>query len=332
MDLAFRLENIRLNRAGLIDGRFDLSRNRTLAAQAYQTVFDEAWRGHFPEHLGRAAEWIDRSPVRASLLAALEDWAVCTNDPNQREALMQVARDADPNAWRDRLRTPKNWGERAELEQLVRTVPSSERSVKLLTVLALRLRDSGGDGVGVLRRVQLMHPTDFWANYTLAYELRETEPGTAIGYYRAALAVRPGTTVLYHHLGMCLHKAGRTDEAIDTLRRATQIDSRFRGVYNDLGIMLEAKWRLDEAIEQYEQAIRVDPAYALSRYNLGRALIVRNRLDEAIDHLKRATEINPKWVDAQTELARALLLRGRRDEAMGHIRERSDSTPIRATR
>ncbi len=29
---------------------------------------------------------------------------------------MQVARAADPDAWRDRLRTPKNWGKRAELE------------------------------------------------------------------------------------------------------------------------------------------------------------------------------------------------------------------------
>ncbi len=80
MDLALRLENIRLNRAGLIDGRFDWKRNRAVAAQAYQALFDEAWSGHFLGHIGRAAEWIDRSPVRAALLVALEDWAVCTED------------------------------------------------------------------------------------------------------------------------------------------------------------------------------------------------------------------------------------------------------------
>ena len=57
--------------------------------------------------------------------------------------------------------------------------------MKLLIVLALRLSECGGDGLGLLRRVQLMHPDDFWANYTLAYELREKEPGTAVGYYRA---------------------------------------------------------------------------------------------------------------------------------------------------
>ena len=127
--------------------------------------------------------------------------------------------------------------------------------------------------------------------------------------------------MIYHHLGLCLQKVGCIDEAIDTLRRAIRIDTRFRGVYNDLGIMLEAKSRLDDAIEQYQQALRIDSAYPLSRYNLGRALIVRGRLSEAIDHLKRAAEIKPDWVDARNELARALLLRGRSDEAIGHIRE-----------
>ncbi len=200
-------------------------------------------------------------------------------------------------------------------------MPSSARSVNLLSVLATVLNNRGGDGDALLRRVQLMHPTDFWANFLLAYELREKEPGSAIGYYRAAIAVRPGTTLLYDHLGLCLHRAGRTDEAIDTLRQAIRIDPRCLAAHNYLGIVLEAKSRLVDAIEQYEQVIRVDPEYFDAQYNLGRALIVRERLDEAIDHLKRATEINPKWVDAQNELARALLLRGRRDEAMGHIRE-----------
>ena len=126
MDLVVRAEKIRLDRAGLIDGRFDLPRNRTLAAQAYQVAFDEAWRGRFPEPIGPAAEWVERSPVRAAMLDAIEDWAVCSDDIVRREALMRVCARPIRTLGANRLRTPKKWGNRTELEQLARTVPSSD--------------------------------------------------------------------------------------------------------------------------------------------------------------------------------------------------------------
>ena len=56
----------------------------------------------------KAADQIARSAVREVLVAALDDWAALASS-SQREWALRVARRADPNPWRDRLREPGAW-------------------------------------------------------------------------------------------------------------------------------------------------------------------------------------------------------------------------------
>ena len=55
------------------------------------------------------------SAVRAEIVAALDDWASLTPDLRRREWLLAVARGADPDAVRDRLRQPELWRDAARL-------------------------------------------------------------------------------------------------------------------------------------------------------------------------------------------------------------------------
>jgi serine/threonine protein kinase len=58
------------------------------------------------------------SPIRDTLLAALDDWAVLEKDAGRRDRMLAVARQADPGPWQDRFRSVKVRGDRAALERL----------------------------------------------------------------------------------------------------------------------------------------------------------------------------------------------------------------------
>src|SRR5205807_1112747 len=65
----------------------------------------------------------------------------------------------------------------------------------------------GGDALPLLRQAQARHPQDFWLNFALAdFLLRKRKvPGEAVGFYWAALVIRPDTATVYNNLGAALH-------------------------------------------------------------------------------------------------------------------------------
>ena len=64
----------------------------------------------------RAGAWVSDSAIREALVAALDNWAACAGTPSRRNWLLEVARRADPDPWRDRVREPELWGDKAALE------------------------------------------------------------------------------------------------------------------------------------------------------------------------------------------------------------------------
>jgi serine/threonine-protein kinase len=353
LDLVARLDAIRLERATWVEGHFIYGQ----ADRDYEAAFREAGLGEVHDDPEEVAARVQSSAVREALVAALDDWAVCVTGKERRGWLLEVARRADPDPWRDRVREPVAWGDRAALVELARTAPVAEQSVQLLAALGERLQLTGGDTefTEFLQRVQRAHPDDFWANFWLAYALREREPGDAVGYCQAALALRPKAAAVYNNLGLALsannrldeaidhyqqalqidpklvqahvnlghalHDKGRLDEAIDHYQQALHIDPKSAAAHNNLSLALKAKGRLDEAIDHYQQALQIDPKFGLVHINLGNALKAKGRLDEAIDHYQQALNIDPKYADAHNNLGNALRAKGRLDEAIDHHQE-----------
>jgi tetratricopeptide (TPR) repeat protein len=259
---------------------------------------------------------ISGSSVRAALLAAMDDWAVCTASGERRARLMEIARRADPDVWRDRVRDPVAWENRSTLAELAKTAPLGEQSVQLLVALGNRLHATGGDAIEFLARVQKAYPADFWANYFLGTALTKKKSSDAAGYFRAALAIRPDSAVVYDGLGSALRSVGRVDEAIDEYRRAIQINPNYGWAYTSLGGALRAQGKLREAIEQYRHAVEIDPNYAWGHYVFANALRETCRLNEAVAHYNKAIEINPKLTQAYYDLGAALMYAGRLSEAI----------------
>ena len=328
-----RLEAIRLNRSTLAEGQQHhaalLRFNKARADRDYAEAFRDQGLGEPPDDPEGVAARVRASKWAAHIVAALDDWAVCAADPARQDWLLDVARRADPDPWRDRVRDPAAWRDGKALAELARAAPLAEQPVPLLLALGERLSATGEDGVGFLRRVREQHPEDFWANFTLALALHGAErhpggdPAPALAYYREGPGNppasgrrserprrRPDRQVL--DVGQ---RARRGPGAITVLHQVVKNDPRFAPGFNNLGVALESKGDWALAVLMYQDALEIDPRLAPAHFNLGEIRAGSGSFDEAIDHYRQALRIDPDCARAHHLLGVALLAKGRYDEA-----------------
>jgi serine/threonine-protein kinase len=309
LDLVVELDRIRLSR--LTSGVLPFYKTR--ADREYGRAFDDSGLAKVQDPPDLVAERVRASPVHVALLAALDDWAVCAADKDRRNWLLAVAREADPDpqGWRDRIRDPASWEDPAAQAELARSVPVREQPIPLLMALGERLGAAGGDVPAFLKRVHKEHPANFWANLILGDALLKSAPGQAEGYYRAALASRPGAAVGYTALGDALYGQALRDDALTYYRKAVEIDPEYARGQTNLANLLKDIGQRDEAIECYDRALKADPDYAWAHFDLANALTDLGRLDEAFEHYRRFNEIGPTIPHVLNILRSNLVRRGR---------------------
>ena len=318
LDLAERLDAARIEAAMLAGGMYGLA----VAEPLYVSAFAEAGLGREGDDVEAISARVRDSALSAELVAALDDWASITTDRGRREWLLAVAREADRNPVRNRLRQMELWRDGARLTRLSREPSGAEVSPQLATALGRVARESGGDVVPLLTAVQARYPQDFWLNYGLAATLSEARRwDEALGYYRAALAVRPQVSAAHNGLGLALYAKGRRDEALGHFQQAFRLDPKSVASHVNLGRALYDKGHLEESIGHFQQAVSIAPNSAGSHINLGTALAAKGRLDESIYHLQQAVRIDPKSAVSHINLGTALAAKGRLEEAIDHYQQ-----------
>jgi serine/threonine-protein kinase len=323
-ELVVRLEDIHLNRVALEGKRTSRRASLARAAREYESAFREAGFGEVHDAPDVVAARLEASTVREALLGALYDWALCTTDRGRRKWLLAVARQVDsgPAGFCDAAHDPAAWDDPAALVELAWTAPLEGESVRLLTALGERMLESGRYTFDLLEKLQQKHPGDFWANLTLADGLRwRNKHGERIRYYQAALALRPGATVVWNNLGHALALSGRTDEAISHFHQALRLDPGSAGAHSNLGNCLQQKRQHAKAIDHHRQAIRLDPRKAGFHTNLGRALAEMGRPKEALDCYRQALRVDPTHGSAHINLGVGLAEKGQVDRAISHFRK-----------
>jgi Flp pilus assembly protein TadD len=323
LDLVMRLDTIRLGQATLVEGKLDTK----MADRAYAAAFAEAGVGKEGDDEKEAAARIRASAIREKLIAALDEWVGMATDPKRVEWLLRVARQADPDDWRDRFRDSKVRGDRSAVESLAKELLKDEaklraQSPQLLAALGNALGGQRGDVVPLLTAAQRRYPDDFWLNFHLGNALLDAKKWEeAAGCYRAALAVRPETSAVYNNLGHALHSMGQLDEAIAVYRKAIEIDPKNLKAHLNLGHVLRAKKQLDEAIEVYRQVVRLDPTDVSAQGALGNVLVEKGMLEEALAVLRRTLELDPKDPKSHRNLGNALKAKGLLDEALAEYKK-----------
>jgi tetratricopeptide (TPR) repeat protein/tRNA A-37 threonylcarbamoyl transferase component Bud32 len=339
------LDEVRLEKAAVKGERFDEAR----ADAKYAELFE---KNGIPVHKLEPVNAAGRlrlltggvQTIELPLAAALDDWASVRR--LQRGAagesyrhLLHVASEIDPDPWRDRLRRAMAGDQldRKVLVQLADTADAEELPAVTVSLLGALLRDNGAveEATTLLRRAEQKHPSDFWINHDLAYLLAYIRKGSGdseegIGYYRAALAVRPQSPGLRLNLGNALRELGKVDEAIVQFRAAIDLKADYAGAHLNLGAALEAQGKTAAAVAEWRKAIELDPALAEAHNNLGHTLFTQGKLDEAIAEYRKAIEIAPEFALAHEHLGAALHAQGKSAEAVPELQRAVDLMPKKA--
>jgi tetratricopeptide (TPR) repeat protein len=326
LDLVQRLDEARTQTAIPVAVGDDL--DLTAAERLFESAFASTGLGPDGDEVKPAVAAVRASLVRAEIVAALDDWASFTGNRRRREWLLAVARGADPDTVRDRLRQPDLWQDPVRLTRVARGLSVDKLTPQLATALGRVSRNGGGEAVALLADTQKRFPENFWVTYELAWTLNQARRrDESLAFFRAAVALRPKLSAAYNGLGEVLREMGRADEAIGVLERALELDATNFLAHHTLGMALDSQRGLDSAIVHFREAIRLAPKLAAMHHNFGVALKARGRLDEAIEHLQQSARINPKAAATQLFLGLALYDKGRVDESFGHVQQAVNLDP-----
>jgi tetratricopeptide (TPR) repeat protein/tRNA A-37 threonylcarbamoyl transferase component Bud32 len=327
--LVARLEEIRLEKAAVKEGHFDTAG----ADPAYRKEFRQY--GLDVEALDpvEAARRIQSAAIRDRLVSALDDWILSKRaGVDGKDHLLAVARKADPDRWRDRFRDAYWRGDDKALVVLAReeSLRAQPPATALLLSSVLRQTHEHALAIAVLRQAQARNPADFWLNQDLGYLLMQARPAQsheAIGFYRAALVLRPESPGVHVNLGVALNQLGRVVEAESEFRTAARLKPDYATAHFDLGNTLQQQGRIPEAEVEFRTASRLDPAYTEPRVNLGRIFLETGWFAEAEAEFRAAIQRKPDLAPAHVSLANALQQQGRTAEAEAELRTASRLQP-----
>ena len=134
--------------------------------------------------------------------------------------------------------------------------------------------------------------------------------------YASVVEKNPQCWMAYNNRGVALSDNGQVDAAIESYRKALEIDPIFLEARNNLGVALAQQGHYQEAIDQYRQALRLKPDYADAHSNLGSALTKTGQFDEATKELQIASKLKPDLPELSFNLAYNLKQMGKFPEAL----------------
>ncbi|HEV3257393.1 MAG TPA: serine/threonine-protein kinase, partial [Gemmataceae bacterium] len=209
-----------------------------------------------------AAVRIRESAIRETLLAFIHDWLFFWGTQVDKDQLAAVLDLADDDDWRRRLRkTLRGTYDPAERHDLLHAEEAPDQPPLILGALAYAIMNRGTEGeeaLALLRAAQLRYPEEFWINLQLGGILIAERPGEAVGYYRAAVARRPGSSQAYIMLGRALNDSGDTDGAIAAFWKAIPLTS-VRCAPRDLAKALASRGRMEEARVEWAKMLAASP-------------------------------------------------------------------------
>jgi Flp pilus assembly protein TadD/predicted Ser/Thr protein kinase len=329
-----RLDEVRLRLAEIKQERFETKDAvRQREGLRYADAF--RWYGVDVEALpvAEAARRVQASKVHEALLAALDHWAWHKAEDSGRERLWAVADGADDNPWRRDLRQAARQKNLVRLKELAEDARALKQPPAVLAMLGKALLAAGlpGEAAVFLRQAQERHPGDFWLNHDLGFVLwmgvRPRRPAESLGYFRAALALRPGSPGVHGNLGVLLLSQGDLSGAEGHFRQAIELDPRSAVPHWHLGIALSLQGDLPGAVACGRKALEIDPKDAGACIQLGVSLRWQGDLPSAAKCFRRATKLDPESASAHLNLGSALEEQGDLPGAAASYRRGLASNP-----
>jgi tetratricopeptide (TPR) repeat protein len=146
------------------------------------------------------------------------------------------------------------------------------------------------------------------------YRLRNAER-QAIGLADSMIALYPNDAELYLIRGNLYESGKSIEEAIQSYRRATEVDTGFALAVMSLGYAYSTAGNQENAIEQMERYIRLAPDAADPRASFADILLRVGRYEEALAQYTESLGLKPDYWYSMNQIGTIYMIRGRLKEA-----------------
>ncbi|MFQ5559935.1 MAG: tetratricopeptide repeat protein, partial [Nitrospinota bacterium] len=154
-------------------------------------------------------------------------------------------------------------------------------------------------------------PQNDEAQYSLGVlYARSGELSMALTHYKKAVEINPENINYLLGMGVLHGQMANWSEAIDLLKKcATNFPDKPMIHYN-LGLALAGGGKPDQAIESYKKALDMDPAFLLPYINLGALYLNLKEYKKSVALLQKADSLSPNTEGVKLLLGTALLKNG----------------------
>jgi tetratricopeptide (TPR) repeat protein len=134
----------------------------------------------------------------------------------------------------------------------------------------------------------------------------------------------PAQAIYIYWLGRVDYSQRRYEEAIEKLKRASELDSQSARVWDSLGLALDMDGRMEEALQAFQDAAKLNRVSAHPSpwppHDFGFLLLRMDQPREAENSLREALQYDPHLAQAHYHLGRVLEKEGRDTEAIEEYR------------
>ncbi|MEM7586258.1 MAG: winged helix-turn-helix domain-containing protein [Acidobacteriota bacterium] len=236
--------------------------------------------------------------IAALIAATVLGWAYTTQH--------HTARDGDSKALVTRPPDVVELLERAEVYVNRQQESDNELAVELLEK-ALTLQP---EHPGVLAELSLA-----LSHQVTKFNRSDDVAERAIHLAQQAIELAPEHARAHQAMGLALDSQGRITPALESYRRAHDLDAARTGALASVANLLQVRGRLAEALEANLQVLRSGDKPPYLEVQIGATLALLGFHETAIVWLDRARELRPRNVFAALTRAELELSRGRLDEA-----------------
>ncbi len=270
-------------------------------AVAYSRAFKDYGINIATLPVDEAAQLIRAKSIRLELARALDFWSNMYRRSHKKDQqdwkhLLDVAKRADDDPWRNRLRDALQQGDREALVKLAASVDVSSLPPSTLHLLGYALFDLGAkeQAISLLRIAQRQYPGDLWLNDGLGWFHYSAfqKYDESVRFYTAALAIRPKNPDMAFSIGRALLDKGSYPEAIAEFTKAIELNPGFRNAWKVRASTYALMNQWDKAIADCSKVIELNPQNALSWNLRGWAYSESTRYDKSIADLSHALELD----------------------------------------
>jgi Flp pilus assembly protein TadD len=216
------------------------------------------------------------------------------------------------------LAKQERWAEAADACRAAVALDSARADFHFNLGNALSAMKEWEEAAPVLQRAVDLEPANAEAHANLGIALYNLDRlAEAEVAHRAATQLRPANARFWANLGAAQGDLGvlqgdleHADAALESCRRAIELDPSLPEAHNGLGLALKLKGRSHEAAAAYETAIRLRPDYHKAYSNLGTVLQSQGRFAEASAAYEKAVDIMPDYAEGQWNKGMLRLLFG----------------------